>query len=132
VTEHKAHPHKPVNVNYLHALEQASASLNERIAILLTKAVGTMLCAYVFALLAVVGFPGMGASPTAYVQWVSQTFIQLVMLSVIMVGQRLLGRHQELQSDQQFEMTRKMYADAETVIAQCNEIIVLLKQAGGK
>jgi len=33
------------------------------------------------------------------VQWLSQTFIQLVMLSVIMVGQNLLGRSADKRSE---------------------------------
>ena len=46
-------------------------------------------------------------------QWISQTLIQLVLLSVIMVGQRVLGRHQELQADEAFATTTKIYHDAE-------------------
>ena len=69
-------------------------TLNQRIALTLTRAVGTMWCAYAFVFLALVGFPGFSASPTQYVQWISQTLIQLVMLSVIMVGQQILSTTQ--------------------------------------
>lgn len=80
---------------------------NTWIAVRLTNAVGTMWCAYVFALLALIGFPGASATPTQYVQWLSQTFIQLVMLSVIMVGQNVL----QSAADQRAE------ADHETLLA---------------
>jgi len=70
-------------------------TLNQRIALTLTRAVGTMWCAYAFVFLALVGFPGFSASPTQYVQWISQTLIQLVMLSVIMVGQQILSTTQD-------------------------------------
>ena len=63
--------------------------INQHLALVITRAVGTMACAYVFLLLAIAGFPGLGAPTAQYVQWISQTVIQLVMLSVIMVGQRL-------------------------------------------
>lgn len=53
----------------------------------LTTAVGTMWCAYLFALLALVVIPqAVQGGLLTFVQWVSQTFIQLVMLSVIVVG----------------------------------------------
>jgi hypothetical protein len=50
-----------------------------------------------------------------FVQWVSQTFIQLVMLSVIMVGQTILGRA----SDERAEMT---YKDAEATFHEAQQI----------
>lgn len=107
--KHHPHPYKPVNVNVQHQAERQG--INDRIAIALTNSVASMWCAYAFAVLAILGFPGLSASPTQYVQWVSQTFIQLVMLSVIMVGQKVLGRHQEIQSEEQFNTTKKTFED---------------------
>lgn len=111
MSEHQQHT--PVNVNFVHRAELAASTLNMRIAVALTKAVGTMECAYFFTLLALIGFPGWNATPTQYVQWTSQTLIQLVMLSVIMVGQSVISRKQELQADEQYETTKKLYADVE-------------------
>jgi hypothetical protein len=71
--------------------DQTPPNLNGRIALVLTRAVGTMWCAYAFALLALVALPQAFGSPLTLIQWISQTFIQLVMLSVIMVGQNLLS-----------------------------------------
>ena len=123
IDKHVLHPHKPRNVNALHKMEQATSSLNQKIAIFLTKIVGTMVCAYFFTILALLGLPGWGATPAQWVQWISQTLIQLVMLSVIMVGQGLLGRHQELQAEEQFKMTSKTCHDNE-VISHQNEVII--------
>lgn len=124
---HEPHQHQPKNVNEIHASEKANSSFNQKLALLLTKAVGTMICAYVFALLAIIGFPGLHATPTQWVQWISQTFIQLVMLSVIMVGQSILGRKQELQADEQFRTTLSTYHDIEQIMnhlsAQDNELL---------
>jgi ABC-type amino acid transport system permease subunit len=108
--------HTPRNVNLLYKAEVAAAGLNQKIALLLTKGVGTMICAYLFAVIAVVGFPGFHSTAQAYVQWFRQTFIQLVMLSVIMVGQNVLGRHAELQADEQFNTTQKTYHDIEEIM----------------
>lgn len=69
--------------------------LNDWLALRVTEMVGTMWCAYLFVGLAVLGFPYGSSRLSDYVQWLSQTFIQLVMLSVIMVGQKLLTARQD-------------------------------------
>lgn len=67
-------------------------NFNEWLALKITKGVATMWCAYLFAVFAVLGFPYGATSVSLYVQWFSQTFIQLTMLSIIMVGQDLLQK----------------------------------------
>lgn len=84
--------------------------INEWLAIKLTAAVGTMWCAYIFVGLAILGFPYGSSNVPDYVQWVSQTFIQLVMLSVIMVAQNLLAAKQAEHSDKLDEHTEKLDA----------------------
>lgn len=63
--------------------------MNKWLAVHVTKGVGTMWCAYIFAGLAVFGFPYQNIVPTAVVQWISQEFLQLVLLSIILVGQQV-------------------------------------------
>jgi len=65
---------------------------NDWLAAKVTAGVATMWCAYSFAALAVYGFPWHNPAPGAVVQWTSQEFIQLVLLSVIMVGQDVQAR----------------------------------------
>lgn len=90
--------------------------VNGRIALVLTTVVGTMWCAYAFAALALVVLPqAIGGGLLALVQWTSQTFIQLVMLSVIMVGQNILGRA----SDKRALMT---YQDADATFHEAGQI----------
>jgi hypothetical protein len=90
--------------------------LNGRIALGLTAAVGTMWCAYSFAILALVVLPqAIEGGLLPLVQWISQTFIQLVMLSVIMVGQNVLGRA----ADKRSQMT---YQDAEATFHEAEQI----------
>jgi hypothetical protein len=64
-------------------------TFNEKIALLVTRGVSTMWCAYLFAVLAVYGFPYHDLKAPALIQWMSQEFLQLVLLSVIMVGQKV-------------------------------------------
>lgn len=88
--------------------------INGRIALAVTNGVGTMWCAYMFAALALVALPYVHTT-LQWIQWISQTFIQLVMLSVIMVGQGVQSRA----ADKRGELT---YNDAEAVLHECLEI----------
>jgi hypothetical protein len=74
-----------------------------------------MWCAYAFAILALVVLPQATSSPLLLVQWISQTFIQLVMLSILMVGQNIQGRA----ADQRAADT---YKDAEAILQECLQL----------
>src|ERR1700737_4652786 len=101
--EHVPHPHVKRRAAPVHREDVHPVGINGKIAVLLTNGVGTMICAYAFMVLAILGFPGVsvslnkisyspdGVTGQQYVQGVSQTCIQLVMLSIIMVGQKILG-----------------------------------------
>ena len=70
--------------------QAAGSGFNSWLAIKITSGVGTMWCAYAFAAIALVSLPDAirGGRPTI-ISWVAQTFIQLVLLSIIMVGQNI-------------------------------------------
>jgi hypothetical protein len=95
---------------------------NGKVAILVTGVVGTMWCAYAFAILALVALPSAlkSGDPLQLVQWISQTFIQLVLLSVIIVGQNISSRA----SDKRADMT---YKDAEATFHEAEQIQAHLK-----
>lgn len=65
-------------------------AFNAWLAELVTRGVGTMWCAYAFAALTLVSLPGAltTGDPVVIVGWIAQTFLQLVLLSVLMVGQQ--------------------------------------------
>jgi hypothetical protein len=87
------------------------ARFNAAFAVKITKAVGTMWCAYAFAALAFVSLPSAirSGSAVVLVSWVSQTFLQLVLLSIIIVGQNVLAAA----ADKRAEAT---YEDADAVL----------------
>jgi len=65
---------------------------NDWFAVKITETVGTMWCAYAFAGLALISLPASIHQGTqAIVQWIAQTFLQLVLLSIILVGQAVQG-----------------------------------------
>lgn len=65
-----------------------------------------MWCAYAFAALALISLPeAINQGTVALVSWISQTFLQLVLLSVIMVGQQVLAKASDKQALQTFKDT---------------------------
>ena len=94
---------------------------NGKVALILTTTVGTMWCAYAFSLLALVALPqALQGGLLPIIQWVSQTFIQLVMLSVIMVGQNILSRASDKRADE-------TYQDADATLHEALQIQEHLK-----
>jgi len=64
-------------------------SFNKIIAEKITSGVATMWCAYLFAIIALISLPNAikSGDTLVIVSWIAQTFLQLVLLSIIMVGQ---------------------------------------------
>jgi hypothetical protein len=107
----------PVKVADQLPTTSASARFNARLAVKVTSGVGTMWCAYAFAALALVSLPSAISSgnPVTLVSWISQTFLQLVLLSVIIVGQNVLAAA----ADKRSEAT---YEDADAVLHEAVQI----------
>ena len=118
--QHRMTLRKPRNVNERHKAELEAGGINTRIAVWLTKSVGTMWTAYTFTVLAIVGLLAiLGWLPaliSLLVIWASQTFIQLVMLPILSVGQNVLGRHAELMAEEQFNTTMDSYHNIEEIM----------------
>lgn len=123
--KHVPHMHIPVNVNTLHQAEQAAGNFNTKIAVLLTEGTGSMWTAYLFAILALVGLLGLFNLLNPFIflltTWISQQFLQLVLLPVILVGQNVLSRKQELQADEAYQTTMKSFTDVEQIMAHLSE-----------
>jgi uncharacterized protein YlxW (UPF0749 family) len=81
-----------------------------------------MWCAYLFAIIALISLPdAIHAGVSALIAWIAQTFLQLVLLSIIMVGQKVAAET----SDQQLKQT---YLDAEALLQISDDMHKLLKQ----
>lgn len=79
--------------------------LNKQVALFVTEKVGTMTCAYLFALIALISLPEALSSedPLEIVSWIAETFLQLVLLSIIIVGQNIQSEiaEQQAQTDRE-------------------------------
>jgi hypothetical protein len=104
-----------------HVTDNEHVGLNGRIAVIITDVVGTMWCAYIFAAIALVSLPdAVKGGLATLIAWVAQTFLQLVLLSVIMVGQKVAAAA----SDKQALQT---YNDAEALLKIQDEVHKLIQ-----
>ena len=104
-----------------HTVKAELDSINGKIAVAITNIVGSMWCAYAFAALALISLPEAIKGGTAQlVAWIAQTFLQLVLLSVIMVGQKVAAEASDKQALQTFK-------DAEALLKIQDELHRLIK-----
>ena len=112
--QHIPHPHVehrkktgPVKVQDQLKRDNWYKRVNARIAVWVTVGVGSMTCAWLFGLLAFAGLPtALKPGNIGLLFWISSDFLQLTLLSVIIVGQNI----QALAADKRAEQT---YLDAE-------------------
>jgi uncharacterized membrane protein len=117
-----SNPYLELRKQFLRPLEKQENRFNDWLAIKITKIVGTMWCAYAFAGLALISLPAAIRGGTAtLISWIAQTFLQLVLLSIIMVGQNIAAK----KSDRQLEQT---YKDSEELLKISGAIRELLEK----
>jgi hypothetical protein len=119
---HIPHPHLEARKEMFLKARQGADGFNSKLAVKITNVVGTMWCAYAFAALALISFPAaLRAGTATLVAWFAQTFLQLVLLSIIMVGQKVASAKSDMQLDQ-------TYKDAEALLEINDDMHKLVKQ----
>jgi hypothetical protein len=88
---------------------------NARLGLMITVVVGTMWCAYVFAGIALISLKDNLQSTQALILWISSSFLQLVLLPIIIVGQNIQAKA----SDKRAEDT---YNDADAILHEALQI----------
>jgi hypothetical protein len=121
---------KPVHLHThdYHPDGTAYARFNKKVAIGITDFVGSMTCAWIFCLLALASLPAVltiafnlhvfphwliMAGLISLVAWIAQTFLQLVLLSIIIVGSNLGQAANDARAAKAFE-------DTETIVDRLN------------
>lgn len=132
---HEPHQHKPRNVNVLHEAEKAAGGFNQKVAVGMTgifQAMPTFWLIITWIVLWIiwnaVAVASLRFDPLPWPLLLALASVpQLPLMIVIMVGQGLLGRKQELQSDEQFRTTMSTYHDIEQImqhlVAQDTELL---------
>lgn len=105
---------KPINANIKH---KESLTVLDKVAVFITSIIGTMWCAIAFTLIALVSLPdAIRGGKATIISWIAQTFLQLVLLSVIMVGQNLQNKHSEARANSDFDVNVKAELEIETIL----------------
>jgi hypothetical protein len=113
---------------------------NNRLAVLITRAVGTMWAAYLFALISFVSLPqALGAflrgETLVGITWLSQSFLQLVLLPVIIVGQNIISASQDARAEADHETLTALQAlnvRQLELLKHEQRILELMSEAGGR
>jgi hypothetical protein len=104
---------------------------NTKLAAKITSGVATMWCAYIFAAIALVSLPAAINSHNliTIVGWIAQTFLQLVLLSIIMVGQNVASASVEQKINEthtaslgEFELAKEARVLANQELAELKKI----------
>ena len=123
IYNHIPHPHihrrkqqAPAAVADMHQKTGPMSRFNAYLAVKVTNLVGTMWCAYAFAVLALISLPdAVHGGTSTLIAWIAQTFLQLVLLSIIIVGQKVAGEASDKRS-------LDTYNDAEAVLHEAVQI----------
>ncbi|HEV7679683.1 MAG TPA: hypothetical protein VGQ42_14045 [Candidatus Dormibacteraeota bacterium] len=116
--EHIPHPwiherkhHGPVKV------DDQRVGFGARLGLRITAIVGTMITALGFTILALISLPAAIKSGDiiVIVAWIAQTFLQLVLLPIIIVGQNVQGAAADKRAVQ-------TYQDAEAILHECLQL----------
>lgn len=137
---HVVHPHVehrkahgPIKVVDQHPTDSAVSRFNTMLAIFITKIVGSMWCAYVFALFDLISLPdAIHAGTAAIISWIAQTFLQLVLLSVIMVGQNVQAGAADKRSEATYKDTEALLHGQEQIAEHLAAQDQVLRGLAGK
>ncbi len=105
-------------------------AFNRYIAEKITAGVATMWCAYLFAIITLISLPNAIRSNDTLViiSWVAQTFLQLVLLSIIMVGQKSSSAKLEQTINETHDATLVELAELKVLSAEIQQVIKDLEQ----
>jgi hypothetical protein len=111
----------------------ALGRVNTWLAVRITTIVGSMWCAYAFALLALISLPAAirSGDPIIIVAWIAQTFLQLVLLPIIIVGQNVQAAATDARAAADHETLTAIHtltSEVHTINEQQNVILELLEQ----
>jgi uncharacterized membrane protein len=105
-------------------------TFNRYIAEKITAGVATMWCAYLFAIITLISLPNAIRSndKLVIISWVAQTFLQLVLLSIIMVGQKSSSAKLEQTINETHDATLVELAELKVLSAEIQQVIKDLEQ----
>ena len=122
--------HNPNNKSTVNKSHENGLTLGERISIFITGRVGTIGCAILFCIIACISLPNAIESKDALiiVSWLAQTFLQLVLLPIIMIGQDLQSRHSEKRAESEYELNVKNDQQIKSILEKLEKQDEMIKE----
>jgi hypothetical protein len=134
-----ARRHRPRLVQSSHVVATIHGSgpagrFNTWLAVHITKTVGTMWIAYLFGAIALISLPAaLGSGEViVIVSWIAQTFLQLVLLPIIIVGQNVIQAANDARAEADHETLTAVHmltVDVHTINVAQTEILKRLRGA---
>ena len=136
IMQAKAHKPRLVLSHHVHKTvhgDSAIGRFNTWVAVKVTKSVGSMWCAYAFALLAMISLPSAIRShdPIIIIAWIAQTFLQLVLLPIIIVGQNVQAAATDARAEADHETLISIHtltSEVHTIAEQQTKMLQILEQ----
>ncbi len=136
ITKSKAHLPRLILTRHGHKAvhgDNAVGLFNTQVAIKITGIVGSMWCAYAFAVLALISLPSalQSGNSIIIVGWIAQTFLQLVLLPIIIVGQNVQAAASDARAESDHETLLAIHtltSEVQTINEQQTKILEYLKE----
>jgi hypothetical protein len=128
--------HRLVLSQHAHANVHGTGSIarfNTWLAVRITKTVGSMWMAYIFAAITLISLPAAISSGQVIiiVAWIAQTFLQLVLLPIIIVGQNVIQATNDARAEADHETLSAIHKLTIEVHAINEAQSAILKQLQG-
>ena len=138
-TDAKAHVPQLVLSHHVHKKihgDHILGRINTVLAVAITRLVGSMWCAYLFALIALISLPAAisSHSPLVIVSWIAQTFLQLVLLPIIIVGQNVLAAASDARAESDHKTLQAIHSltsEVHEIATQQTEMLKILEERVG-
>jgi hypothetical protein len=136
IMQAKAHKPRLVLSHHVHKTvhgESAMGRFNTQVAVKVTKSVGSMWCAYVFALIAIISLPSaiQSGNSIIIIGWIAQTFLQLVLLPIIIVGQNVQAAASDARAESDHETLISIHtltSEVHTIAEQQTKMLEILEK----
>ncbi len=136
IMQAKAHKPRLVLSHHVHKTvhgENTMGRFNTWVAVKITKSVGSMWCAYVFAVIALISLPSaiQSGNSIIIIGWIAQTFLQLVLLPIIIVGQNVQAEASDARAESDHETLIAIHtltSEVHSIAEQQTKILEMLAE----
>jgi len=136
IMQAKAHKPRLVLTHHAHKTvhgDSAMGRFNTWVAVKITRSVGSMWCAYAFAVIALVSLPAaiQSGNSIIIIGWIAQTFLQLVLLPIIIVGQNVQAAASDARAESDHETLISIHtltAEVHTIAERQTKMLEILEE----